>query len=45
MGLEATWRRTNKPTDIYINNLSALKIINSNYSPTERTNHMDLRLF
>ena len=33
------------PTDIYIDNLSALKIINDNCSPTERTRHMDLRFF
>ena len=31
------------PTDIYIDNLSALKIINDNCYPTERTRHMDLR--
>ena len=34
-----------EPTDIYIDNLSALKIINDNCSPTERTRHMDLRFF
>ena len=34
-----------EPTDIYIDNLSALKIINNNCSPTEHTCHMDLRLF
>ena len=34
-----------EPTDIYINNLSALKIINNNCSPTERTRHMVLRFF
>ena len=34
-----------EPTDIYINNLSALKIINDNCSPTERTRHMALRFF
>ena len=33
------------PTDIYIDNLSALKIINDNCSPTERTRHMALRFF
>ena len=33
------------PTPIYIDNLSALKIINDNTSPTERTRHMDLRFF
>ena len=34
------------PTDIYIDNLSALNIINDNCSPTERTSrHMDLRFF
>ena len=30
------------PTDIYIDNLSALKIIKNNCSPTERTCHIDL---
>ena len=34
-----------EPTDIYIDNLSALKIINANCSPTERTRHMDRRFF
>ena len=34
-----------EPTDIYIDNLSALKIINDNCSPTERTSHIDLRFF
>ena len=34
-----------EPTDIYVNNLSALKIINNNYSPTERTRRMALRFF
>ena len=34
-----------EPTVIYIDNLSALKIINDNCSPTERTRHMDLRFF
>ena len=33
------------PTDIYIDNLSALKIVNNNCSPTERTRHMALRFF
>ena len=33
------------PTPIYIDNLSALKIINDNTSPTERTRHMDIRFF
>ena len=32
-------------TDIYINNLSVLKIINDNCSPIEYTCHMDLRFF
>ena len=34
-----------KLTDIYINNLSALKIINDNCSSTERIRHMALRFF
>ena len=34
-----------KPTDIYIDNLSALKIINDNCFPTEHTYHMALRFF
>jgi hypothetical protein len=34
-----------KPTVIFIDNLSALKIINDNTSPTDRTRHMDLRFF
>ena len=34
-----------EPTDICIDNLSALKIINDNFSPTEQTCHMDLRFF
>ena len=34
-----------EPTPIYIDNLSALKIINDNISPTERTRHMDIRFF
>ena len=33
------------PTDICIDNLSALKIINDNCSPIERTRHMNLRFF
>ena len=33
------------PTPIYIDNESALRIINDNISPTERTRHMDLRFF
>ena len=33
------------PTDIYIDNISALKIIYDNCSPTERTCHMNLRFF
>ena len=33
------------PTIIYIDNMSALKIINDNTSPTERTRHMDIRFF
>ena len=33
------------PTPIYIDNLSALKIINDNRSPTERVRHMNLRFF
>ena len=34
-----------EPTDIYIDNLSALKIINNNCSPIKRTHHMTLRFF
>jgi hypothetical protein len=34
-----------KPTVIFIDNLSALKIINDNTSPTDRTRHMDLSFF
>ena len=34
-----------EPTPVYIDNLSALKIINNNTSPTERTRHMDIRFF
>jgi hypothetical protein len=34
-----------KPTVIFIDNVSALKIINDNTSPTDRTRHMDLRFF
>jgi hypothetical protein len=34
-----------KPTVIFIDNLSALKIINDNTSHTDRTRHMDLRFF
>ncbi len=33
------------PTDIYIDNEPALKIINDNTSPTERTRHMNIRFF
>ena len=33
------------PTPAYIDNESALKIINDNISPTERTRHMDLSFF
>jgi len=33
------------PTIIYIDNMSALKIINDNTSPTKRTRHMDIRFF
>ena len=34
-----------KSTDIYIDKLSALKIINDNYLPTECTHHINLRFF
>ena len=34
-----------EPTPAYVDNESALKIINDNISPTERTRHMDLRFF
>ena len=34
-----------EPTEIYIDNESALKIINDNTTPTERTRHMDIRFF
>ena len=34
-----------EPTPVYIDNLSALKIINDNTTPTERTRHMDIRFF
>ena len=40
LGFEQT-----NPTPIYIDNESALKIINHNTSPTEQTCHMDLRFF
>ena len=43
--LKQLGEKQNKPTDIYIDNLSALKTINDNCSPTERTRHMDLRFF
>ena len=47
--LEICSRRTRipwtGPTKIYINNQSALKIINDNQSPTVRTRHMDIRYF
>ena len=33
------------PTEIYIDNLSALRIINDNRSPTDRVRHMNLRFF
>ena len=33
------------PTDINIDNEPALKIINDNTSPTERTLHMNIRFF
>ena len=33
------------PTKIHIDNESALKIINDNQSPTERTRHLDIRYF
>ena len=34
-----------EPTPVYIDNLSALKIINDNTAPTERTRHMDIQFF
>ena len=33
------------PTKIYIDNESALKIINDNQAPTARTRHLDIRYF
>ena len=33
------------PTPIYIDNLSALQMINDNSSPTERTHHVHIRYF
>ena len=33
------------PTPIHIDNMSALKIINENTSPTDRTRHIDIRYF
>jgi len=36
---------TDKPTKIYIDNESALKIINDNQAPTARTRHLDIRYF
>ena len=33
------------PTPIYIDNLPALKMINDNTSPTDRTRHIDIRYF
>ena len=41
--LKQLGKEQNAPTDIYIDNLSALKILNANCSPIERTRHMDLR--
>ena len=43
--LKQLGEKQSAPIDIYIDNLSALKIINDNCSPTERTHHMDLRFF
>jgi len=40
LGFEQT-----EPTTIFIDNLSALKIVMENTSPTERTRHMDLCYF
>ena len=34
-----------KPTKIFIDNESALKIINDNQAPTARTRHLDIRFF
>ena len=34
-----------KPTPVYIDNLSALKIANDNTAPTEQTCHMDICFF
>ena len=34
-----------KPTPIYIDNMSALQIINNNTSLTERTRHLDIRYY
>ena len=34
-----------EPTPVYIDNLSALKIINNNTSPTKQTCHMDICFF
>ena len=33
------------PTPIHINNLPALRMINDNSSPTERTRHIDVQFF
>ena len=35
----------NEPTKVYIDNQSAIKIINDNQSPTVRTCHVDIRCF
>ena len=34
-----------KPTPIHIDNMSTLRIINNNTSPTEQTRHLDIRYY
>ena len=43
--LKQLGKEQTEPTDIYIDNLSALKIINNNCSPTEHNRHMASRFF
>ena len=43
MVMEQLGYKQDGPTVIYIDNLSALKMINKNTAPTERCRHVDLR--
>ena len=45
LGINQLHFEQTEPTPVYIDNLSALKIINDNTAPTERTRHMDIRFF